>query len=234
MDRSSFEVLTFLFSKAPEIEASPTSDPRVPVVGMASNSEWLLTEFRSTINLLLMSWLLMLARSSVDVPLRNRSAASGVSESIRVTTSVELTTEARAKSPRVWRMEMEYPVRMDHGTTNMFELFAQWYYLKLWLLWGWEEYFGHYPSALWQIYQALLGLGYSSAISTFSFWPEMVICCPFEAVPGKLPRSLPPENISLPEVGISSEMRTKIFRVLCPLFARLLKISTLWTLTVVP
>ena len=39
MDKSSLEVLTFLFSKDPEIEASPTSDPRVPVVGMASNSD---------------------------------------------------------------------------------------------------------------------------------------------------------------------------------------------------
>ena len=39
MDKSSLEVLTFLLSKAPEIEASPTSDPRVPVVGMASNSD---------------------------------------------------------------------------------------------------------------------------------------------------------------------------------------------------
>ena len=102
MDKSSLEVFTFLFSKAPEIEASPTSDPRVPVVAMASNSdtEWLLTKFRSAINLLLLSSLLKLARSSVDVPLRNRSAASGDSESMRVTTSVELTTEARAKSPR--------------------------------------------------------------------------------------------------------------------------------------
>ena len=116
MDKSSLEVLVFLFSNDPEIAASPIREPRVPLVGIASNSdtEWLVTEFRSPINPLLFFSLLMLARTPLDVLLRNLSAASGVSASMHLNTfSVEQTTEARVKSPMSCRMELEYPVSMD-------------------------------------------------------------------------------------------------------------------------
>ena len=66
------------------------------------------------------------------------------------------------------------------------------------------------------------------------FWPEMIMCCPSVAGPAKWPRSVPPENIWLPEVGTSSEMRTSTFRVRSPQQWRRLKISTLWMVTVVP
>ena len=75
----------FLVSKNPDIEASPTSDPRVPVVAIACSSdiEWLVTAFRSTIKLFLLSSLLMLARLPLDLPRRNWRAASGVSASMQ-------------------------------------------------------------------------------------------------------------------------------------------------------
>ena len=74
-------VLIFLVSKNPEMDASPTSEPRVPVVAIACSSDivWLVTEFRSTIKVFLLSSLLMLARLPADLPMRNWSAASGVS-----------------------------------------------------------------------------------------------------------------------------------------------------------
>ena len=108
MDKSS--LLLFLFSKDPEIAASPTRELRVPVEGIASNSdtEWLVTEFRSAINPLLLSSPLMLARTPRDVPLRNLSAASWVSASMHLDrVSVEQTTAAREKSPMPCRMEIE-------------------------------------------------------------------------------------------------------------------------------
>ena len=59
------------------------------------------------------------------------------------------------------------------------------------------------------------------------------MCCPSVAGPAKWPRRVPPENISLPEVGSSSEMRTSTFRVRPPQQSALLNISTLSTMTLV-
>ena len=82
MEESSIEVLMFLFSKDPEIEASPTSEPRVPVVVLACSSdiEWRVIEFSFTINVFLLSSLLNPPR--LMFLLRNWSAASGLSTSM--------------------------------------------------------------------------------------------------------------------------------------------------------
>ena len=62
----------------------------------------------------------------------------------------------------------------------------------------------------------------------------MIIFCPSVAGPGKWPRRVPEENISLPEIGSLSAIRTSTFRVRPPQHPRRLKISTLWTMTLVP